>query len=539
MDKQAWAVKIGEDDNFWTPLDEDVFPVYLVRQYGMLRDKAKEGNVYGLLLQIKDVYDIVIKTACMIALSLIDISSLGDAQDKQLEKILSLVLGGNLSMGNWDDLAARLSCCRRIDDETVRDLVGRTSKLFNVRIGRKATIVNWRNASIGHGQTRAEDDAGYEAECRDAIELLRDYFSDTQVVDAYGHLSFSAGGHSIPGWDFSGKDFTSIMMQVGDREYDPEYMCVENRQCYLFDSYNRSDKLPNFRSCIVKTDIRNDVDGGNEKQAYFLKLFDAFCSMTTSMGDAVTDKYQYSSRDEAMKYLADDEEYEKPEEYLIKTINDVLKDQRSGVILVEMERGMGKTAFSLHADGDYKNGSLFRNAAVRTYILSNANYRGIRDFEEKSYEYLRRMPADCDSDRYNSGMERDRYKDKAKLLSYWINEFNDMCTGEFKIREKKHDIQKDEILHSIYILDGIDELTEKTQDILSYIPQKEAFDEGAFLILTSRCPDEGDISPESREYIMHAESIADAVIRIERNNAKYRAGLADFLKKILKDRSDE
>ncbi len=535
MDKQSWAVKRGEDDSFWTPLDEDVFPVYIVRQYDMLRDIAKKGNVYGLLLQIKDLYEIVIKTACIIALSLIDISSVGDVQDKQLEKIFSLVLGGNLSMGSWADLARRLAVCRKLDDDVVKNLVGRTCDLFNARIGNTDNIVNWRNATIGHGKTRSEDSAGYEKECEDAIRLLKDYFSDDRVTGAYSQLYFTAGGHRVSGWDFSEADPLFIVMQVGNRAYIPEYMCVEDRKCYFFDSYNSSRKRPKFISYIEGSELH----GGNDKQAYFLKLFDTYCSMIMSMDDAVTAKYQYGARDEAMKYLADDEDYVKPTDYLTGSIQKVLEEKGSGIILVEMERGMGKTAFSLHADGNYKNGSLFRDAAVRTYILSDANYRGIRDFEEKSFEYLRRMPADCDSDRYNSGMERNRYTDKAELLAYWLNEFNDMCTGEFKIGEKQHDIRQTEISHSIYILDGIDELTKKTKDILSYIPQKEALDDGAFLILTSRCPDEADISPESREYIKQVESIADAVIRVDRDNTDYRAGLGRFLEKILPGRSGE
>ena len=73
MDKQnQWLRDLGCDGTMWPADDYDSLPSVINFEYGYLRTLAENGNLYGVLLQIRDVFELVMKIPCVMALIIIE-----------------------------------------------------------------------------------------------------------------------------------------------------------------------------------------------------------------------------------------------------------------------------------------------------------------------------------------------------------------------------------------------------------------------------------------------------------------------------------
>ena len=72
-----WLTKLSQDESLWIA-DVESFPEPIVYNYKRLHEMAEAGNVYGCLLQIRDIYEMVMKIPVITSLIYFDNMFLGD-----------------------------------------------------------------------------------------------------------------------------------------------------------------------------------------------------------------------------------------------------------------------------------------------------------------------------------------------------------------------------------------------------------------------------------------------------------------------------
>lgn len=525
-----WLIEIGNNDDLWEKITAPPFPVYIRDQYDSLRQFAKNGNLYGVMLQIKDVYETSIKIPCIIALSMIDESIIFDGKER-VKDVFEFILKKPLSMGDWEVLAKKMIDSSAVSEQMLIDLLQQTRDLFNKKIG-NTKIVKWRNETIGHGMLRAEDDEENNNAIRELLSNLKEYFENAKVSEAYERVYFSINGERpLETKTIQTNELSELELNIGEKRIGTsKYACIENAQCFFFESYYKFNKKVKYISYDTGRELKNYGD----IQGYFKSLVNEYFKAGLLRDESTKGRIQNHLRDEAMKCLADDDQYVKPQ-YLIDKLEKTFSQEKSGIIMIEMERGMGKTAFALHSSSDYPKGSLFDRTASRSYNLADVRLREISNFINKTNEYLRNAPKSIsedyidDSDTFIHPDGDDNSADMSRLM----NGFKDLFLNS--------DYSSDnEIENAVYFLDGVDELTnDDANRILSYLPEKGSLEEGAFIVLLSRFPDEKDLSSRSRSTIQKFEERADKIIHVKRDDTEYRKSLLVFVKKILPKLKEE
>ncbi len=525
-----WLKDLGNDNAGWVDPAGMEIPVFLKEQYRRLREFACEGNLYGLMLQIRDIYETAVKIPCIISLSMLNEDE-DDAQIKdKLKLIYKDILEKPLAMGDWKKLADDILKKEVISADPLIILLKKTTELFSKKISAEyPTITKWRNETIGHGFIRLDDRSCDKAEYERILAYLKAYFEDPEINEAYRVMFFSIEENRICGDETDIPGEADIRLNVDGNTYRSGRFFCACSMLYFFDSYYKYNKEAKFISYVTGRKLNEDRD----LQIYFKKLIADYSIAGELLRGGIKKSTHSSARDSLLRYLDDDEDYRKPG-YIVKKLQETMDAMGSGVIMLQMERGMGKTAFTLHADSDLYGEKLLKGKIVRTYKLSDVHLRGISHFIDRINKNLLYVLPGCFPDYYSSSVDslslshEDRQADMINLL-------NDYDLLRYELNNE-YDYQYE---NTVLILDGVDELSEEAEEILSFIPDKNTaadgkhLNDGVFIILTSRCANEEGLSKKSREIINKFADRADAVIKIKRDDKDYLEDLRSHVSKIL------
>ena len=146
-----WNKSFCEEKNNWYDHAYSNFPYIISKEYSRLFSMLNDGEIYGCIFQIKDVFEVIIKYPILIAASV-----LVHKGNDEIAKYFSNP-SKSLSLGDWvNDLVGEICKCPELDDEKglkLKQLLKNTRKGFN-----KNNVVQWRNDKIGHGALEHKDD---------------------------------------------------------------------------------------------------------------------------------------------------------------------------------------------------------------------------------------------------------------------------------------------------------------------------------------------------------------------------------------------
>lgn len=519
INSNQWLIKIGDSDQYWAEHLENV-PNMICIAYKHLRTLAREGKVYGTMLQCKDIFELVCKTPLIMAL----ISLEGNQQDKDTEvfrEILRLCLDAPMSMGSWDSLAGII--VKKNNDlhlpESIYQILKRTRKLYQEKISDSASnVVNWRNNTIGHGVLRFENDASYRQELTCLLNLLKEYFDGQRkysIRGLYDNLYFLLGEICLTGeyWSDEVKGGNVQLSFDGKRTDTSNYIVNQNYKCYLFDAFYKSKRIAKYSSYIDGHSIVTT-------NSYFAELANRLKMTKTAQKD-IKSVYIKREEEKILEYLNAPIDYVEPE-WLVEELEKKMENLGKGIITIFMERGTGKSAFANQMNGLYHSHSLITDAFSRSYHIQNAVLRGLSDFVN-SINFGYRHSSNADDDLYGSEEELPAIslKDEnlQQSLAHFLNTYHRIY-------------QRD---HTILLLDGIDELTSDISDIMKFLPRRELLNAGIFIVLLSRFEDENTVLGQSKEYIRKAKDIADSSIELRRKSEFNEAVLVQYIKQNLPD----
>ena len=177
-----WIQKLAEEDLYKAECvlrTDSIWPTPIAKSYNDLFSLMKRGEVYGSLLQIKDLYETVLKLPILAAL----ICICGTSKDILLDdaKLLEKWISNTLSFGNWDALAIEIIKRNKNGQYNLPDFLVNGMKMTGKLIRKKISdqypnVLYWRNNVIGHGALQFEDSKEYQDAIKGMLINLKDYF---------------------------------------------------------------------------------------------------------------------------------------------------------------------------------------------------------------------------------------------------------------------------------------------------------------------------------------------------------------------------
>ena len=525
-----WPEEIAENTEMYWALDEvkdpeNAIPSMIVKVYSELYMLFQENNVYGILLGMRDVYEILMKVSVVAALASIDYEALKQglnkerAQDskderefsRQCELLLNAFLLKPLCIGSWSNLAYHIEKAGprlRVPGPLCRILQ------INKCLFDQSGIANWRNEVVAHGMLRLKDDEGYQKDFKKYLLFLKDYFTGTKkysLKGAYRNLRFVQGGRELLGGEMPDPDAGELWVKVAGREIDmAQFWCRFSGDGQAADLWGFFDS---FYSKLSTTKYVSYVSGRQEQkcETFFADLYSSMAHNGT--GISLEKDFLYQKELDALKQLNQPEDYIVPE-FLIEWLQDQIKARDQGIFTICMKRGCGKTALAYQLDGSVFE-PMLDDVCARTIHISGIRIGGQKAFRNLLESvFLRDREGTLAA--YNTDppriTDRDSFcREIARIRDFW-------CENGYE--------------YLLLVIDGIDEIDEELSPVLEMIPDSQALPERCYILMLTRFPDEDKfVAAAKRDRIRKVLQRSDEVKEVSSDEVD------DLLRKYITDKA--
>lgn len=504
----AWHTRLSESEVLWEGSSFHEAPSVIAHEYWRLRELLKQGQIFGAMLQLKDTLEVLLKFPVLAAASLLYAKTERSDEDN---KILISLMHKPLSLGDWQAIARTLRKNLSIRGTGLDTILGDIFTTYE-----KGKVAHWRNETIGHGALRFQEDAGFQKDFESKLAAIRSHL--IHCLPVYKHLPFSAEGATtlLKGAEQARElhlpENSRLWIEIsGIRVGLYPFVVYRQGGIYFFDSY-----MPRG----TETYFLNYPDGNKLKMddGAFNSLFSSLSKeqVITLGGDSVEENTYLSLDEEMIQRLSSIDDFQQPV-YLTSWLQQMLTEHPSGMFLLQMERGMGKTTFASALDQLNMNKISLPGFTVRTYNINDAyNYK--REFF---------LSGITDAFRQETGGKL-AIKGNIPFLGLSSEPAQILELLEF-FREKHGAYYGRERL--LLVIDGIDEIPLHEQDtILDFLLfQARDFSSGVYILLTCRTRQEMSAKMESRIRKLRFSSTAC----FRRENAGYRQMLESYVHRLM------
>lgn len=496
-DKNQWLIDLYNDPDLWAKDLHDL-PAMISFSYEQLREFARQGQVYGIMLQCKDLFESLMKVPVLMALITVN----SESDETSYREVMKKLLENTMSMGSWNEEAANIikHASGLSVPAVLIDILKKTKRLYSAPVSKECSdVVNWRNNSIGHGALRFEDDPSYQQEVKTLLNLLKEYFDGHKrysIQGLYKNVYFKLDdlklcGKIMPVWN----DESSLKLIVEENEYDAsKYLYARELKGFLFESYFSRRK-------VLKYTSYTDGKSQTEKNIWFDELYAKYVKKD-DIAFEIDSGFITRENEIVLEYLHTAFDYIEPER-LLEKLEDTLEEAGKGIISIFMERGTGKSAFANRMSGLYHASGLIPEAMCRCVHVQNVAMRGISDFIN-GVNFSFRHSFDPGKDLYGSDDELKSLRldtdTPASDMADFLNYYHERYAREY----------------TVFVIDGIDEMNEETAKILEFVPASDQLKEGVFVILLSRFKDENTVLGASKKYIDKARELSNQIIEVRR-----------------------
>ncbi len=475
--QQHWYKNICDNENLWCKKVFDDYPSIIAHEYWRLYDLLKNGQTYGAFLQLKDVFEVLLKFPTLIVVNTIYAKK--ERTDAE-NKILIALLEKNLSLGDWFTLAGRCRKLNCINQEVACIL----DDLLAIYTNQKITY--WRNNELGHGALKFDVDHDFQKDIEQKIAAIAQHFKKCDSTYSKCHLYITENGQKIY---LRGKNkarslkYSSSELFIQIEEFKHTlfpYILLQSHGIYFFDSYyisKDSTGILNYPDGKKNESRRQEVPN-NFVSALYKEL-----GIVGKTGTSLEDETYSALAEEILNEVASIDDFQKPthiEEWLSKAIDEHPK----GIFLLQMERGMGKTTYARALDEQSFNKTRLKKKPFsrRAYYIDSDYRYQTAIFADKVSTSLRQdsegkqiiNPGTHDLPSL-SHLSDSPAQDFANLLNFYTRQHTKHFGTE----------------HLLVVIDGLDEIP-ATDDIsiFDFIPTPDIFDQGVYLLLTCRTENE-------------------------------------------------
>lgn len=533
-----WLKELADDASLWEERAYEEMPAVIAHEYKRLHELAEDGNVYGVMLQIKDVYEIILKYPCVLGLCIFRRTK-GSAGAEAFDTLMSEILEKLLSFGDWRGTIAKslIDLKEHLPAHLVR-ILEKTYALVNENFVGKETdgekgidVVNWRNDVIGHGALRLVEDDALKREICSMLKKLKEYFgtgSKISIHGQYDNIILMQSGNTLVGWqtaDLKGDTSPFSLVIKNDEAFsspleDIKYILpYENKICF-FDTYMRYKQKSKYLDYVAG---HLNIKSRDFFYDLYTKLVqDEKIKTMQKASPGVTDT-------ETEKLHADLDRavhFQKPS-YIYDWMETKLNEDSKGCYMLRMGRGMGKSALSAYLDGRYNNTKktpIHGNFVIRTHHCSRNQIRGINDFVTSlntmflEADHLSGYTKDIEG--IFKDIKRDEKRNRAAATAELLNSY-----AKYFRQRKGKDI--------VLVVDGLDEIVD--YGIFEYFPASSSLEDGVYIFYTAR-PDE-ELSEELRGLIGGIDVLETRTVTGE--DEDYKKLVRDYAKDAVKNELEQ
>ena len=202
INENNWLTKYANEPSNWLDnIQISSLPLVLNNEYKRLKEMAENDERYGILLQIRDVGEIMLKLPILVY-SVNNNPQIYDGKDKETneDKYLPLwsFMNNEMTLGSWIIAAARLTFEKGIKHEAIsvlRQLQLKNSLFFYDKEKKVTAFNEWRNNEIGHGALGYADNEDF-GDVLHMLNLITETLKKT--IDDYNKLKDSINTESAP-----------------------------------------------------------------------------------------------------------------------------------------------------------------------------------------------------------------------------------------------------------------------------------------------------------------------------------------------------
>ncbi|WP_042454303.1 tetratricopeptide repeat protein [Neobacillus dielmonensis] len=475
-----WNKRMTSGNRYWYKEAFENYPSIIAHEYWRLFDMIDQGQTFGALLQLKDVFEVMIKLPTLVSVS--HIYHKKNRSDVENKIILNLV-EKHLSLGDWKRIAQTI--VQRVQTE------GPIFQILNNIISIYEDIPAWRNKQIGHGALTYDEEV-LQNDIENKLLSIRAYLIENEHF--YQQFSLFLQDENKEKKKLIGKTnargltekFTNVYIEYeGNHQTLYPYIFVEDGKIFFFDSFSKYDfrtSLLNYPEGVKRTNLKNIND--------LMKTVYTSFNQSHQVGQLTEHSFEEDSysliEEKVTQKMQEVDDFERPT-YLENWLTTNIQKRNKGVFLLQMERGTGKTTFSRALDELSLGKIKIANTSVRCHYINDSYSYKLKNFFTNLIDQLR----------------MDKKGNTVISSIHQISETADNKKKEFanllNLYHKEHQkfFGKDKLM---LVIDGLDEIPAKSKlSIYDFIPSADMLDENVFLLLTSRTNDE--ISEYSRNRI--------------------------------------
>ncbi|MTI53741.1 tetratricopeptide repeat protein [Geosporobacter ferrireducens] len=469
-----WYAQLINDRSVWHSIAFEKFPIIIAHEYKRLYELLKNGQTYGALLQLKDVFEVLIKFPILIIAS--EVYHKGKYDDLEI-KLLRMLIEKPLSLGDWERIAGVALKCRTNNSQITSVL----RNILEVFVHPNNLITKWRNDEIGHGALGFDCDSKFQSDMRrkllvikEHLEKASDFYADMNLLYINNDTEVILRGSSK---DLLNKQFNSnLFIKFSNTTFNVfPYIVFEEKGIYFFDTYYFRKRKASLLNYIEGIKRDNNKEVNRKLDHLYQRLFDQI--ETINENRLVDSNVYLESERKALEKIQEVDSYFRVK-YLEEKIYEFFASNTKGVLLLQMERGTGKTTFARALDELGTAKIKLEGFCIRSYYINDSITYKTTYFLQTIEDLLRQSSTGNDKiigvEHFNKS-NSDRKKEFARILNEYQHE-QSVVNNKEKL---------------LLIIDGIDELPWSDKDsIFDYIPNAELLNSNVYILLTCRKDDE-------------------------------------------------
>lgn len=511
---------LSSADIKWHKEAFETFPSVLAHEYFRLYQLCCADNIYGTMLQLKDVIEATIK---FLVLTVSAWARKNDIKGRE-ENYEKELANDKLSFGDWITIAGMMERFFNPNRYKGLPLPGPLAVLMAEMPGWARNddydFSEWRNKTIGHGALALEDDIDFCLEVADYVSILSEFYS--QYSDAFQAIHMKSGDLNLVGKDKA----RDLIITEGEcrAEVSGEliplkpYIIHSNSGIYFYDEYanRKQQRLLNYPAAKVLF----------QEDDYFAVLSRILKLQGSTMEKSIDADVITRAEDDFLSLLGAEEKGIKPDDALGE-IRKIISSYDKGVFMLEMERGCGKSFLSQKLNSRYEGRwKVSDDVDIRTYHLMRTQYGGVQEFLEgikSEWEHCYNRGAEASRVRFALEWSRDDQDKNAGFMADYLNHWQ-----KFTMHDNSR-LNKPKIL---LILDGLDEIREKDDEIWSFIPDSSDLNDGVYILLTGRVYDKEELPEYYKNRRQQLKLDADPIRILADSNMNRK-----FLRKYIESRN--
>ena len=511
-----WYQELAEEEALWNIDVLEHAPSVIAYEYDSLRGMLRRGEVTGLSLKLKDVFEACLKFCVLAELSL---AFEQKEPDGCYGKLLAELTNRLPSLGTWQMVGQKLTGLYPKRDKGVISILRSLVKLYE-----SEKIVHWRNENVGHGAFTPVEVKAYQEEVTKKIRALAAHFQQEEKEYTALSLELRADEETLV---LSGPDLARKLPYTGQSLFlvqsGHEVRLVPllqniNNGIYFFDSYLERFQVGSYLNYVegVKLNISN-------------KELEDMCRKIQRIGDleltgaSAEQDIIVRERVEALERLARPDVLV-PYEFIENRLEKFIAEHRKGRFLLQMENGMGKTTFVRMMDNlSYNQKRKHKSTLFRAFYINPVYGYLPHSFIQKLTDVLRYT---------NTGHHLDGKIPFIDPMSpNAASQVADMINVLFETQQQEGEAQR-----LLIFLDGLDELPNKGQrSLMDFMPLTENLYDGIYIIFTCRTETESSVYTQK----LLNELCPDERVCYRVESTEYREVMLETIKKQTKAEKED